>query len=74
MSQQDSEIVNLRKSIERLTIEIARLTSVLQGNARARDTASQAQFREIMERPEVEPEDRNTPPDFPDDEDDVARV
>ncbi len=74
MPDSESEIVALRKSIERLTAEVTRLANVLQSTARATDSESQAQIREMMDRPDVGWEDRNTPSDDPEDGNDTARV
>lgn len=75
MPDADQEMIALRHSIERLTAEIERLTGVLRAVSPATESDSRAQMRQMIDRPEVDQEDRNTPPDVPDDEgDDAARV
>ena len=66
----------LRDSIERLTTQVERLANLLQTRSMAAETQSQSQLQELIDRPEVEPEDRNTASDVPPDEegDDAARV
>jgi hypothetical protein len=69
-------IAALRDSIERLTAQIERLASLLETRSMTAETKSQARLQEIVDRPEVELEDRNTAPDLPPDEEgeDAARV
>ena len=64
----------LRESIERLTVQIERLATLLE--ARSVAAGTQSQLQELVDRPEVELEDRNTASDVPPDEegDDAARV
>jgi hypothetical protein len=66
----------LRDSIERLTTQVERLANLLQNRSMAAETQSQSKLQELIDRPEVEPEDRNTASDVPPDEegDDAARV
>ena len=77
MQDANAEIVALRESIERLTAQIDRLIRRLESPAQTAATEQTAQLRELLERPEVDLEDRNTPSDLlddQDDDDDAARV
>jgi hypothetical protein len=66
----------LRDSIERLTAQVDRLANLLETRSMAAETQSQSDLQELVDRPEVELEDRNTASDVPPDEegDDPARV
>jgi hypothetical protein len=66
----------LRDSIERLTAQVDRLANLLETRSMAAETQSQSDLQELVDRPEVELEDRNTASDVPPDEegDDAARV
>jgi hypothetical protein len=74
MGEAQSDITALRQSIDRLITRIDRLISILEHPPLSADMQSRAQMQEMMDRPEVQPEDRNTPPDFPEEGDDAARV
>ena len=62
--------------LERLLAQIERLTSALEAVARGTETQTEAQFRELVDRPSIDRDDRNTRPDLPsdDDDDEAARV
>lgn len=74
MREADAEIIALRQSIERLTAQVERLANTLESGTQWAANQHSAQLREMLDRPDVEQEDRNTSGDHPDDEDDAARV
>src|SRR5688500_5402965 len=60
--------------LDRLLGQIERLTNALEAVTRETETQTETAFRELVDRPSVDQDDRNTRPDIPDDEDDAARV
>jgi hypothetical protein len=74
--EQEAEIIARSEPssrLDRILAQIERLTSALEAVARDVETQTETEFRELVDRPSVERDDRNTPPDIPDD-DDAARV
>jgi hypothetical protein len=60
--------------LDRLLAQVERLTSALETIARTTETQTETEFRELVDRPVVDQEDRNTRSDVPPDDDDAARV
>src|SRR5688572_23501072 len=60
--------------LDRMLAQIERLTSALEAVARQTETPAETEFRELVDRPVVDQDERNTLPDVPDDEDDAARI
>jgi hypothetical protein len=60
--------------LDRLLAQIERLTSALEAVARGIETQTETEFRELVDRPSVERDDRNTRPDISPEGDDTARV
>ena len=74
MRNGDPEIGALRDSIDKLTVQIERLIRRLESPSPAVESEQAAQLRDLLDRPDVEPEDRNTPGESPGEDDDTARV
>ena len=60
--------------LDRILAQIERLTSALEAVAREVETQTETAFRELVDRPAVDQDERNTRADFPPDDDDAARV
>ena len=76
MGDADSEIAALRQSIERLTAQVDRLATLMETASQTTESRLESQFRDLIDRPDVEYDDRNTPTDIldTDEDDDAARV